>query len=339
MQVSVYCPQKEMGCEWEGMLGSLSDHVGKCPKQVWKCGRCTFLGLLAEKEEHRSVCDQFPVSCPNECGVGQVKHCDLQQHLLDCPLQVVQCDYAAFRCTVTLPRRAMKEHLANSMQEHLLKVCAANLTLSQEMSRKMAEKDAQIMQLCQRMLDLEERVMEKVAGIEAAMQRVVVGTGEVKELVDTTGQTFSAIPPLVCLIPHFSELRANRRRWTSRLFYSHHMGYKMCMEVFPAGCKTNSYVSVLFYLLFDKNYELVRARWFVELHITFQVWNYTTGRWERECTCGSLPQKIFLKTGNTTESMRCTSTNMTYLPHSQLGPYLRDDTLRIRISNLRPVYK
>ena len=157
-QLVVRCPNKKSGCGWEGELGDVEAHVGYCPKQPWQCLHCAFVGLWEGGEEHLRVCEQFPVVCPNRCKTGHVQHARVQQHLLDCPLEIVSCEYAEMGCGVRLPRSEMREHVRESGQDHLLKMCAANLSLSRELSRKVAEKEQQIKELHRDMRRREEKI-------------------------------------------------------------------------------------------------------------------------------------------------------------------------------------
>ena len=104
------------------------------------------------------VCEQFPVVCPNRCKTGHLQRARVQQHLLDCPLEIVSCEYAEMGCGVRLPRSEMREHVRESGQDHLLKMCAASLSLSRELSRKLAEKEQQITELHRDMRRREEKI-------------------------------------------------------------------------------------------------------------------------------------------------------------------------------------
>ena len=159
-QLIVRCPNKKSGCGWERELGDVEAHVGRCPKQPWRCPHCAFVGLREGGEEHLHVCEQFPVACPNRCETGHVQRARVQQHLLECPLEIVSCEYVEMGCGVRLPRSEMREHVRESGQDHLLKMCAANLTLSRELSRKVAEKEQQITELHRDMRRREEKMKE-----------------------------------------------------------------------------------------------------------------------------------------------------------------------------------
>ena len=165
-QLVVRCPNKKSGCGWEGELGDVEAHVGYCPKQPWRCPHCAFVGLREGGEEHLRVCEQFPVVCPNRCKTGHVQRARVQQHLLECPLEIVSCEYAEMGCGVRLPRSEMREHVRESGQDHLLKMCAASLSLSRELSRKVAEKEQQITELHRDMRRREEKISSDMRRME-----------------------------------------------------------------------------------------------------------------------------------------------------------------------------
>ena len=168
-QLIVHCSNKKSGCGWEGELGDVEAHVGRCPKQPWRCPHCAFVGLQEGGEEHLRVCEQFPVACPNRCKTGHVQRARVQQHLLECPLEIVGCEYAEMGCGVRLPRSEMREHVRESGQDHLLKMCAANLSLSRELSRKVAEKEQQITELHRDMRCREEKMSSDMRRREEKM--------------------------------------------------------------------------------------------------------------------------------------------------------------------------
>ena len=168
-QLIVRCPNKKSGCGWERELGDVEAHVGRCPKQPWRCLHCAFVGLREGGEEHLCVCEQFPVACPNRCEIGHVQRARVQQHLLECPLEIVSCEYAEMGCGIRLPRSEMREHVRESGQVHLLKMCAANLSLSRELSRKVAEKEQQITELHRDMRRREEKMSSDMRRREEKM--------------------------------------------------------------------------------------------------------------------------------------------------------------------------
>jgi len=263
-QSIVRCTYKKNGCEWEGELGNLEDHVTKCPKRLWQCVYCAFSGLGEVEGDHLSGCGQFPVPCPNGCEAGSVERCSLEWHLLECPLQLVGCEYVAMGCAVRLPRREMSEHIRQSGQEHLLKMCAANLTVSRELSRKVEEKEQQIAELQEEMRRMEGRLTKKIENVQL-------------QVTDIHSEVAITVPPVEYTIHNFSALKAQNKEWRSPPFYTRPGEYKMRMGVWPNGLGEGkrSHVSIRFYTMADAHTEYLR--WPATLPVTIRVLNQTTG--------------------------------------------------------------
>ena len=369
-QSIVRCTCRKNGCDWVGELGNLENHVTKCPKRLWQCVYCAFSGLGEVEEDHLSGCGQFPVPCPNGCEAGSVERCSLERHLLECPLQLVGCEYVAMGCAVRLPRREMSEHIRQSGQEHLLKMCAANLTVSRELSRKVEEKEQQIAELREemrrtegrveeRMKEMERRMVERVEEMEGRVVekvkekmgemersvkeemremkgRVKGGTGgmdgrvkKVEKAIETVqlqvteihSEVVITVPPVEYTICKFSALKAQDKEWQSPPFYSHHGGYKMCIGVWP---NSGPHVSIQFYKMRDANTE--GLKWPAKLPVTIHLLNQTTGQWEQEHTNNPSRSKP-------SSEMECSDSHCYYLPHSELAPYVKDDSLCIRVTS------
>ena len=83
--------------EWVGVvINEVKQHSDSCPKRPWQCQYCDLgssydIGVVCE---HLSICTKYPVVCPISCEVGSVPRCDLEAHLMVCPLQPVTCEHA-----------------------------------------------------------------------------------------------------------------------------------------------------------------------------------------------------------------------------------------------------
>ena len=67
MSLKVRCPHKAEGCEWEGELGSLEQH----------------LNTNSSKQLCAEECQYVDVDCPHSCGERFKRHA-LQLHMKDC---------------------------------------------------------------------------------------------------------------------------------------------------------------------------------------------------------------------------------------------------------------
>ena len=150
--LKVRCQHHKVGCKWVGELRNLKDHLNitrrnceflilpcsfgcgeqlrsgamkehkkcRCPKRGFQCEYCDYhdsRDIVIEK--HLPICHQFPVQCPNECEVKELKRIQLKAHVDECPLQVIACPFSSTGCTVTLPRNQMEAHEEQAVRHHL----------------------------------------------------------------------------------------------------------------------------------------------------------------------------------------------------------------------------
>ncbi|XP_064401503.1 TNF receptor-associated factor 5-like [Halichondria panicea] len=147
-KLNVRCPHKKSGCEWTGELGDLNHHTTSCPKRPWNCQYCDFVSTHdIGTNDHTPCCDNYPLPCPNQCEIGIVPRCQADSHLLECPLQLVECEFVGAGCDVKVSRRDLVGHMTESAQHHLLTATLINLQLTRELHQKMKEKDQQIVDL------------------------------------------------------------------------------------------------------------------------------------------------------------------------------------------------
>ena len=176
-ELKVYCTMKEQGCSWTGKLGGLNRHLNDCqyvtisctkgcgvffqrhclaahiaelcPKRDFKCKYCGFKSTYVYIcNKHWTSCRKYPLPCPNKCGIAEVQQGSLEQHLNECPLQQVECEFCQAGCEEKIQRKDLTEHMEKNVQKHLS-------LLSSFAVRKLAEKDEEIRHLQSRVQNLE----------------------------------------------------------------------------------------------------------------------------------------------------------------------------------------
>jgi len=85
----------------------------------------------------------------------------MEEHLTQCPLQLVECEFAQAGCQVRVPQRDLARHMEEWGQRHLLSMSLLNFSLTRELHQKMAEKDQQIAEL-QEQLQQQNSKLEKL---------------------------------------------------------------------------------------------------------------------------------------------------------------------------------
>ncbi|XP_065901407.1 TNF receptor-associated factor 4-like [Dysidea avara] len=135
----VMCTNKERGCEWQGELNDISNHLGntdscqfedakcsgcgkvlqrrhltshvatECPHRKVDCQYCHITGEHRFiKGEHKEQCPKLPLPCPNKCEVGSVPREDMQAHKIECPLEEIKC---SIECGKVLIRQDLARHV------------------------------------------------------------------------------------------------------------------------------------------------------------------------------------------------------------------------------------
>ena len=166
-ELKVRCPHKRNGCKWEGELGNLDQHSNCCPKRPWQCQNCDFRGTYdIGTTDHLPNCTKYPEPCPNQCDIGTVPRCDMEKHLTECPLQLVECEFAQAGCQEKIPQQELSRHMEEGAQRHLLSMSLLNLSLTRELHQKMAEKDQQIAELQGQLQEQSRKLEEQFEAIK-----------------------------------------------------------------------------------------------------------------------------------------------------------------------------
>ena len=144
----VFCTNKQQGCDWQGEVHNVNDHLSKCLLQVVSCSNdcekslerqylashietecprrkieCQFCQDTGEyhliEGRHKDKCPKFPLPCPNKCEIESIERDKIEEHRKTCPLEVIQCDYHAIGCTTKMTRKELSKHKQEMMEEHL----------------------------------------------------------------------------------------------------------------------------------------------------------------------------------------------------------------------------
>ena len=224
--LKVRCPKKGVGCGWVGNFGNLDQHLSngsvggecryvvvacpnlcgervrrrdleghtanRCHKRQFKCRHCAYEATYQEiVKDHWPKCKKYPLECPNSCVKRGIERQHLQNHLHDCPLELIDCEFDYAGCKEKVKRQKMQSHAESSVKAHLQLVAAH--------------------------AKLQEKRTEKQIG--ALLTRV--------QLLESRLQS----PPLVFTMTNFKQHKKDKDQWFSPPFYSHIGGYKMCIGV------------------------------------------------------------------------------------------------------------
>jgi len=135
----VFCTSKERGCEWQGEINYIYNHLddcqfeevacsrncgvnllrkavndhlqNECPRRKINCQYCNTADELQYIEGgHMEKCLKFPLSCPNDCGISDIPREDVYDHRKVCPLEEIQCPN---ECGSFVHRQDFDKHIDN----------------------------------------------------------------------------------------------------------------------------------------------------------------------------------------------------------------------------------
>lgn len=260
----VFCNNKAEGCEWKGEINCVSKHLDHCHFQEvhcpYRCGQrllrhsltshatseclqryvnCHYCNTKGKyyfiRGKHIEQCVEAPVPCPNSCEVHNILRKDVNKHLNECPLQVIQCEYCEVGCEKKFCQKDQKRHNEEMMEMHLLftKTKLACLEL--------------------KVTEIELASQKKIANLEHEFQQkleLFIGKETMEHLANITETASKQLSgdqvlPVTVKMSGYDNKRSKFIKWHSHPFYTHHMGYKMYLTVDVAG----PYLSLAIYLM------------------------------------------------------------------------------------------
>ena len=150
--LKLFCTNYNSGCEWNGELRDVADHLAKtcqfeavpcplkclrklprfqmkrhveeeCPLRKIKCpfaGCNRSITYKSMIEVHYQECLFCPVRCPNHCKDRFIVRMDKERHLTEeCMEAIIDCEFAEFGCNCQAKRKDMPNHLEEAVHFHL----------------------------------------------------------------------------------------------------------------------------------------------------------------------------------------------------------------------------
>ena len=298
----VECPNKcELlpGCILVLKRKHLKIHLSHdCYLRPYQCEFCghkdTYIGItgrvIAKLPDlgyfgHQATCPEVPLTCPNRCGSKDIKRNDMDSHRSRCPQERVECPFAEAGCTGCLVRSQLEDHMASSLQQHLMLVMKDSKETKRELQAKLAKaeeklsdteaklreteqrQDETLSKLLLVMKDSKETKRELQAKLAKAEEKLSDTEAKLRETEQRQDETLSKLSVAISHIfmsnslvkngdsvtfrmPNFSYYRCSGKLWHSPPFY-YREGYKMCLAVYASGVGegAGTHVSLSLFLL------------------------------------------------------------------------------------------
>ncbi len=192
--VEVECPNNYVGTVTTARLLSKGRHVSfnkhvvyrrdleehlrdECDQRRYECQYCGEEDKYAIVLLHHGECPNFPLDCPNECGVTEMKRKDLPAHREQCPLEPVPCPFQEAGCETGPIRKDLEEHLTSHSQQHLLLTFRRTCSQEQEYTqlkkrcKKLEKKNSELEQRLKRDREFKVAVNERKKRIPLGKKR------------------------------------------------------------------------------------------------------------------------------------------------------------------------
>ena len=247
----IYCTNKEKGCEWQGELNDINNHLGnsgcqfeevkcsnecgkmiqrryltshvetECPRRKVNCQYCHDTGEHQFIEgQHKEECPKLPLPCPNKCEVKSVPCEDLEAHRKECPLEMIRCEYYSMGCEVRMARKDQEKHKKESMEDHLMMT-----------NHKLKNTNVQLTAALQQITNLTAVLLQGPNSKDNHINIRSVHLGSMATIFKCGNQ----VCPVTIKMSEYSIKKKREVEWYSNPFFTHNKGYKMCLSIDAAG--------------------------------------------------------------------------------------------------------
>ena len=261
------CPLKKVECPMcETFLQRrcLQSHINnECPCREVICQYCQ---IVEEQQfiegEHVVLCPKFPLVCPNKCEAENILREDMETHKKKCPLEVIQCGYHNVGCKTKMARKDLEIHNQEKMEEHMSFIMSELVSTrdklaatEQQLVTNNKEASAAQTQLLEEFNLFKVQSQLKFNRLESQLQDAKEDIKWIFNIENRANCYRNQMFPVVIKVSEFERKKHNKDDWFSHFFFTHEKGYKMKLNVVPAGwnwCE-GSHVSISLYLMKGPN--------------------------------------------------------------------------------------
>ena len=354
----VWCPKKEFGCDWSGRKNQAMEHLNMCQFAMIMCPQgCGMKFMRHELDKHKLACTNLPVSCrfatlgckekfPQKDAL-QHSEDNVHNHLLQIAKRNEAIRRAALSSSQEVAKSAQKSLAEKSSKLEGLK---KQLASSQQSIRSLEQKTDMAKQKLHAIRDEHHtKGVHYTAQLQAKGKEVLqlLTTsrgieGIVEKLPIPPVEGYTAIP-IIFTIDNFASKKQNDEVWVSPPFYTHVAGYKMRMEVYlnGYGIGKGTHISVFLSMMQGENDNYLP--WpFQGAVITILFLNQR----------GIVKNKMFESFGHAAAYLTIQDTSLEFcarvtngthgpgrgfiklVPNSQIGRYVVNDTLRVKLHKI-----
>ena len=200
----VHCPQKEVGCEWQGELGQLEQHLNP-----------------GAGVSSNGGCGYAMVECSYQCG-AYLQRRKVQEHEVDiCSKRPIEIQVASLMRkfeVITAENKLLRKELSEVKELHRKELNEVKQELSEvkKINKELLKAQQDVWMTCYELKKKQNVVQERCASLH-------------------THSSPLPVPPFYFSVLNIDHCRKNNCMWRSGSFYSHPGGYKMFVIITPNG--------------------------------------------------------------------------------------------------------
>ena len=200
--VEVSC--MNMGCRTKMKRRELENHANmECYERPYECEHCghrdTYYNITITnfvRKSHYDECAKFPLPCPNECGVGDIKREEMPEHRSSCPLEPLDCPFKDAGCTKKIARLEMDVHMTANIQQHMMIIFEAHQQLKWRLGVEISNLETSLQK------NLSETTAQSLQNMKSILQENLNAIGD----------------SLYFRVTNFTQLRIVNKPWHSHPF-------------------------------------------------------------------------------------------------------------------------
>ena len=242
----VRCPQKELGCDWEGELGQVERHLnpGAGPSSA-------------------SGCSYVMVECRFQCGAHLQRRMVGEHEMESCPNRPIEMQVASLMHRIELitsENKMLRQDLNNVKEFHKQEMKEVRGELSE-----VKKKNEQLLKAQESM-----RMMQDAIRVDVNEQKIHA--------------TPQPVPPFYFVVTNIDHRQKNSCGFRSEPFYSHPGGYKMVVSIYLNSFGTSQGTHLYAGVGIERGEFDDQLRWPFKGKVTIQIYNESLKRWSNEKT-------------------------------------------------------
>ena len=246
--VEVTCTNEEC---WEIMYRKdLQTHLQEfCYYRPYECEHCghkdTYTAITGKKKcmyghprkhirGHYTECLEYPLACPNRCGVTGIRRRAMPDHHSSCPLEPLDCPFKDAGCTEKIARKDMEHHMTANQQKHMLLTFQSLQQANEHVKQDLNDTKRELNDMKQELHDTKRKLEDTKQELEDTKQKLCATKQELYNELQSANGLCKVGDIVTFQVRDLPQLRKEEKAWYSPPF-SIGDEVRVRLAVYPSG--------------------------------------------------------------------------------------------------------